>query len=636
LKLNFPGANPRPVLEPFRPLDTRISYFRGADPASWRSAVPVWGGVRYIDLYPGLDLELSGESGELRWRLVDRESQQAASRPEVRLRVEGADGVSLDGDMIRAATALGEIRLPLLTAPGYGSAGRPSAHSLEAGSFEIAAPFASGPAEQSMEASSAPGSRLVYSTYLGGSGGEDTDDEGRSNAVDGKGAAYVTGYTQTADFPVTPGAFDPTTEAWADAFIAKIDPSGSRLVYATYLGGNDISQGNGIAVDTQGAAYVTGWTSAADFPTTTGSFDPDYNASDFSEAFVVKLNPAGTALGFATFLGGEEDEVGQAIALGKNGAVFVAGWTTSPDFPATLNAFDRACGTDGLCNADPYHLSDAFIAVLNRQGSALKYATFLGGAASENGNGIAVDLSSAVYVTGVTRSPDFPVTARAFDRTCGTDGRCNPDDYGEDAFVAKLNPAGSKLAYATFLGGGSREAGLNLAVDRSGHAYVTGSTASADFPVTAAAFDRTLSPGLDTFVAKLNQKGSGLVYATFLGGDDLDCSMGCDIAVNEQGEALVAGDSLSANFPTTANALDRDCSSGDAFLAKLSADGARLRYATCVGGSDYDGATALSLDASGSAYLTGWTGSLDFPITLGAYDRDYNGEKEDIFLVKLR
>jgi hypothetical protein len=251
LKLSFVGANPHPRLEPFNHLDTRVSYFIGHDPAKWRADVPVWGGVRYVDLYPGMDLEVMGDGGRWAWQIAIRNSQFAVSN--VRLRVEGAEALTLDGDHLRLTTALGEYTLPLLQMVGAADANL--ANPTVTGD-QVALPFVSSSSPQS-QIRNPQSSDLLYSTFLGGS----NDDRGYAIAVDGAGSAYVTGYTQSSDFPTTAGAFDTSHNGDWDAFVVKVNAGGTGLAYATFLGGSGPDYGQAIAVDGAGNAYVTGYQS---------------------------------------------------------------------------------------------------------------------------------------------------------------------------------------------------------------------------------------------------------------------------------------------------------------------------------------------------------------------------------------
>jgi hypothetical protein len=616
LKLSFVGTNLQPRLEPFNRLDTHVSYFVGSDPANWRADVPVWGGVRYVGLYPGVDLEVTGDEGRWAWQLVCRADCQSAL-PHVRLRVEGADALSLDGDVLRLSTALGEYALPLLQV--VGAEGANLASPAITGD-QVVWPFASAipnpqlvlsPVEVSAIANPQSGaSDLLYSTFLGGSDW----DAGYAIAIDEAGSAYVTGATESSDFPTTAGSFDTSHSSGTDVFVVKVNAAGTGLAYAAFLGGSDGDTGFVIAVDGAGSAYVTGVTESSDFPTTAGAFDPWYSGND--DAFVVKVNAEGTGLAYAAFLGGSGWEWGRAIAVDRGGSAYVTGDTDSSDFPTTAGAFDTSYnGYD-----------DVFVVKVNAAGTGLAYATFLGGGSGDDrGYAIAVDGAANAYVTGLTVSPDFPTTAGAFDTS---------RDGWMDAFVIKVNAAGTGLAYATLLGGSDWDWGRAIAVDGAGSAYVTGLTESPDFPTTVGAFDTSLDGNQDAFVVKVNADGTGLAYATFLGGSS-HYDYGYAIAVDGAGSAYVTGQTDSADFPTTAGAFDTSYNgSEDAFVVKVNDDSTGLAYATFLGGSHGDSGYGIAVDGAGSAYVTGHTDSSEFPTTAGAFDTSYSGHT-DAFVVKI-
>jgi hypothetical protein len=305
-------------------------------------------------------------------------------------------------------------------------------------------------------------------------------------AVDSAGAAYVTGAT-SGDFPITPGAFD-TSVGFFAAFVTKLNPLGSGLVYSTYLGGSYVDGGVGIAVDSAGAAYVTGQAGSGDFPTTVGAFDTTHNGGGdifIADAFVTKLNSTGSGLQYSTYLGGSGDDFGLGIALDAAGSAYVTGRSESGEFPTTAGAYDTSFNGG----------ADAFVTQLDPGGSSLAYSTYLGGPSGfDTGRGIALDSAGAAFVTGETFAADFPTTAGAFDTSF---------NGGVDTFVTKLGPGGSSLAYSTYLGGSGDDVGEGIALDSAGAAYVTGDTLSGNFPTTAGAFDTSFNGARDAFVAKL-------------------------------------------------------------------------------------------------------------------------------------
>jgi hypothetical protein len=303
--------------------------------------------------------------------------------------------------------------------------------------------------------------------------------------VDGSGNAYVTGRTFSTDYDVTPGAFQTTYGGGlgADVFVTKLSPTGTALVYSTYIGGSGDESGRGIAVDGSGNAYVTGYTNSTDYDVTPGAFQTTYGGG-LMDVFVTKLNATGTALVYSTYIGGSGDDGGSGIAVDGSGNAHVTGYTESTDYDVIPGAFQTTNGGN----------SDVFVTKLNATGTALVYSTYIGGSANDYGSAIAVDGSGNAYVTGLTSSTDYDVTPWAFQTTNGG---------GRDVLVTKLNATGTALVYSTYIGGNGDELGRGIAVDGSGNAYVTGWTNSTDYDVTPGAFQTTNGGGADVFVTKV-------------------------------------------------------------------------------------------------------------------------------------
>jgi hypothetical protein len=455
---------------------------------------------------------------------------------------------------------------------------------------------------------------LSYSTFLGGK----ANDRGSAIAVDSSGNAYITGYTNSSNFP-TKGPFQPSSGGGADVFVTKLNATGTALVYSTYVGGSNNDIGNAIAVDSAGNAYVTGSTASANFPTMS-PLQAHLKGSE--DAFLLKLNPAGTALAYSTFLGGSGLDVAYGIAVDGSGDAYVTGTTGSTDFPTTPGAYQTT-------NPGPTFV-EAFVAHVNATGSSLVYATYLGGDFGAHGTSIAVDGSGNAYVTGNTSSTNF-ATAGAYQTVYG------------DAFVAKLNAAGTALVYATYLGGSGDDRGLGIAVDGAGNAYVTGVTASTNFP-TLNAYQPVYGGNGDAFVTEFNASGSALLYSTYLGGNGSDDSPGNGgaIAVDASGNIYVTGSTSSTNFPTLNAFQPTYGGGGDAFVAKINpsqSGTASLVYSSYLGGSGGGGdeGYGIAVDGSGNAYLTGETTSTDFPTTTNAFQTRFGGGKHtsDAFVTKI-
>jgi hypothetical protein len=442
----------------------------------------------------------------------------------------------------------------------------------------------------------ASGTALVYSTYLGGSdcgGGFGFFGNGlitfppHGLAVDDFGNAYVTGIPCSADFPVTKGAFQTKNPSGGAAFVTKLNPTGSELVYSTFLGGSGGDEANALALDDSGNVFIAGVTASTDFPVTKGAFQTKNRAeaiTNTTSAFVSKLNSAGTDLVYSTYLGGSGSSVGSgdmgnAIAVDGSGNAYIAGLTYSADFPVTKGAFQtRNRGITSEFAGD-----NAFVTKLNATGTGLIYSTFLGGSQTahspDSANALAVDGLGNAYVAGSTSDADFPITKDAFQtKNKAADLGQYP---GNNAFVTKLDPTGGALVYSTFLGGSGYglfsdgaggDAAYALALDDSGHAYVAGVTESANFPVTFNAFqakNRSFKIGLNAFVTELGPEGERLVHSTFLGGTKVDEATA--LALDGYGGVYVAGVAYSSDFPVSEGALQRtNRGEGNAFVTKLS------------------------------------------------------------------
>lgn len=451
-------------------------------------------------------------------------------------------------------------------------------------------------------------SGLVWSSFVGGSAAEN----GYDIALDGSGGVWVTGYTESADFPSTAGAFVATAEN-RDVFVIRLVAQGSEMSSSIVFGGSNLEEGMSMTLDGSGCVYVTGYTRSMDFPVTAGALDSIIEGD--SDAFVVKLEPAGGNLSYSTLLGGGGADYGRGIAVDNFGRALVIGATDAADFPATAGSFDESFNGG----------TDVFVARLDPWGSALDFATFLGGGLSDYGWGIALDVWGGAHLVGYTYSPDFPTTENALDTL-----HSGPSDV----FVAKLDSSGGELDYATFLGGNHLDAARSIAVDGWGSAHVTGYTFSQDFPVTPGAFDSALDPyDVDAFVAKLNPDGSALEYATFLGGERVDSGYG--VALDSSGKACVVGFTESENFPISAGAVEAvHNGERDVFVTLLGPSGDLLEYSTFLGGAEDDYAWDVVLDGWGDALVAGYTRSVDFPTTSGAF-RETSCGAEDVFVTRL-
>jgi hypothetical protein len=595
IKASFVGANPGVEVRGEGRLPHNNNYFLGNDPELWRTDVPNYSSVVYRDLWPGIDLRYHGNGKGMKYDFIVNPGAEVS---QIRVRYEGVNNLSITTQgALEARTAFGQVyeNVPLIYQEVDGGARRINGHYKiyegETFGFELEGGYNPG---QTLVIDP----ELVYSTYLGGAGG----DQGRAIAVDDNGNAYITGITASTNFPtqnpyqIEPGDFN------TDVFVSKISQSGDSLIYSTYLGGNSADLGYGIAVDGSGSAFLVGETSSNNFPTQ----NPYQNDQRIGDAFVTKLSPLGNSLIYGTYLGGFGTDEAFCIFVDSEGNAYVAGATTSDDFP-----IQNPYQTDQIGK-------DCFISKLSPSGDSLIYGTYLGGDSDDIVNGIAVDVFGNAYVAGNTSSTDFPVQ-NPYQDSLG--------DLWSDAFVSKLSPPGDSLIYSTYLGGDGADYGNGIAVGDDGSAYVTGGTWSTNFP-TENPYQTDPDFVGDVFVTKFSSSGDSLVYSTYLGGASSEEGYG--VVVDRQGNACVTGLTASANFPVV-DPYQTDQTFNDAFVTKLSPSGDALIYSTYLGGGDDDFGYGIAVDSLGEVYVAGQTYSTDFP-TLNPYQT--NQGSTDVFVSK--
>jgi predicted MPP superfamily phosphohydrolase len=605
----FIGENPSTVITGEHRLPNNNNYFIGNDPLNWQTNVPNYQSVTYNNVYPGIDLKYYANKNGLKYDFI---VNPGADFSQIQVHYTGISELSVTSNgALQVETRFGVIseNTPLVYQKIGGVTheiqGRYVLRSSNVFGFMIEGydpliPLVIDPA-------------IVYSTFLGGTG----DDHGYNIAVDANGSAYISGITDSSDFPTTPGAYDTTFNGRLDIFVTKLSPSGKTLVYSTFIGGADLDFTYNIAVDTHGSAYITGGTVSSDFPTTPGAYDTTFNNDE--DGFVTKLSPSGNTLVYSTFLGGGSDkrdiEAGEGIVVDVDGFAYISGTTDSSDFPTTPGAYDTALNG----------ITDGFVTKLSPSGNTLVYSTYLGGYSYEWFGVITVDGNGSAYITGITDSSDFPTTPGAYDTAL---------NGHSDVFMTRLSPSGNTLIFSTFLGGTSNESRADsLALDAMGYTYIAGYTDSIDFPTTPGAFDTTYNGHGDVFVTKLSPSGKTLVYSTFLGGTDGE-SHG-EIAVDVNESVYITGVTNSSDFPTTPDAYDTTYNGDyDVFVTKLSPSGNTLVYSTFLGKNNEDVGFDIAMDTNGYTYITGTTNSSDFPTTPDAYDTTYNGDY-DVFVTKL-
>ncbi|MGC1360719.1 MAG: SBBP repeat-containing protein, partial [Silvibacterium sp.] len=589
VRMELIGANTRAQAAGVDPLPGKSNYFVGNDPAKWHTDVPTYAKVRYQSIYPGIDLLYYGnQEGRLEHDFVispgaDPNAIVLSMRDNQGTAAPENGGLTLHtktGNLtLRSPVVYQEIKGERKTIPAtYTLAGNQIRFKL--GSYDRNAPLVIDPVIQ-------------YSGNFGGGG----IDAGGRVAVDGSGNAYVSGVTYSTNFPLVKPFQSYPEKSTENAFVAKINSTGTALVYSTYLGGktgNDITSSSGIAVDNTGRAYVTGTTNAVDFPVKNAYQSASAGGID---AFITVFSPTGNTLIYSTYLGGSGGGFGIGIALDSSQNAYITG-ASGVGFPT-------------LHSVQPQ--GNVFVAKFNKAGT-LQYSSVIGDSPISNGlptnvAAIAVDTEGSAYITGSTNSQSFPIRNPAFQSKC----LACPDENG---FVTKFAPSGASLVYSTFLGGPQTNSGNAIAVDTSGNAYIGGFTGH-EFPVTSNAFQKIFGGGgLDGFVAKLNPSGTGLIFATYLGGMFRDDVLG--LALDEYRQVYVTGITSSPNFPLKASMQSFANRGQESFLTTLSNSGSSIvYYSTYLYVQNNEGPAGIAVDKALNVYLTGRTHG-EVPTTPGA------------------
>ena len=616
IHMHLVGGNAEPQIAAGSQLPGVTNYYIGSDRSQWQTGVKQFAGVSYRDVYPGVNMAFHGEQRQLEFDFI---VAPGASPAPIQLGFSGARWITTDGSgNLLLASAAGNVVLhkPVAYQEIDGKRQNVAAEFVEESNNRVT--FALGNYDHSRELVIDPS--LSYATYLGGS----AEDEAFAIAVDGSGKTYITGQTSSPSFNGKPAG--PTL----NVFVTRLNSSGTSFDYTDIFeatggsgncsaSGTGACSGNAIAVDGSGNVYVAG-SATAGFPTLL-AYKAAYGGGS-SDAFVLKLNASG-ALVYSTYLGGSGQDIANGVAVDGSGNIYVAGTTASANFPTAGTPIQSSNKGQG----------DAFVSKLDSTGTTLSYSTYLGGTQGDIATGIALDSSNNIYVAGSTESTDFPTTTGAFQTTAGGSG---------DAFVTEIKADGTE-GYSTYLGGSGTDNGFDIAVDAAGEAYVTGNTASANFP-TANPAQATLagSSSENAFVSKLNAGGSLLLFSTYYGGTQADSATA--IALDSFGDAYITGQTTSSNFPVS-NAFQQSLSgTSDAFVTEFSNTGFVV-YSSYLGGTGVEdslsGATGsgsavggIAVDSSSNAYLAGETSSTTgFPASGG--QTSYGGGDADGFVAKV-
>ena len=614
--LEFAGSNSIiPVAE--NPSKVEYNYFLGANPNGWDIGCLSYERIVYYNLYEKVDLVYELINGKLKYEFF---VYPGANPEDIRIQWQGP--ISLDlkeegiGVKIKDRNSVESKILFTDSNPiCFQSRNRDI---ITDGFFEIINERTYGfkiPSYDSTQLLIIDPVYLTYSTFLSGS----LNDLGKAIAVDELGYIYVGGHSWSVDFPVINSVQDPVSNG--DVVIIKLSPDGSKMIFASWVGGTLNDFPKDMAIDKNGQIYVAGSTYSDDFPTVNAYNDTWDGSGSERDVFVFKLSSDGSTLFYSTYVSAEDGDTCEGLVVGDDGTVYVVGQTDSINFP-TVNALNAT--------GDPSS-SDGFLFRLSSDGSELLFSTYLSGSSTDNAYDVDIDDQGDVYVVGESQSSDFPTTSGVFNETGSGSGI-------SDIFVLKISPDGSTLNYSTFVAGSSGDSASGITVDDSGNAYVVGTTLSSDFP-TVNAYNSTYSESYADFVVfKLSPAGDSLRYSTFIGGNDQEFSE--EIAIDDSGNAYIVGLTQSTNFPTTPDALDcwGDGSTGlnDIVVVKLSNDGGSLLYSTYVSGLGTEYAHGIAVDSEGSIYFTGETQTSDYPLVNALnYTGDGAGAYFDIIVSKI-
>ena len=609
VKLSFVNPN-APVIEGTDVLTHYNNYFIGNDPKKWASNCRNFAKVTYQDVWQGIDLAYFFTPEGLKYEYyVD----PVAKIQDLQIKVEGADLLNRDSTL-QIITSIGTIQDTNLLVFEEDTI------KIIQADFSIDNNIISFQDIPLLRTKPIVIDPLLYSTYLGGSGW----DYSNGIEMDANCNVFILGNSQNSDFASTAGVLQGTNKGSNDVFLSKFDLNMTTLQFTTFLGGSGVENGLGLAVDSSGNSYITGYTQSSDFPVTAGAFQTSYKGNYYTDAFVSKINSTGTSLSYSTYMtsdpGNNYNEggaLGYKIRVDSSGNAYICGSTTSKDFPTTSGAYQTTYK----------NYRDVIVFKLNSTGSSLVYSTYIGGSSDlEEAYDIRIDSSGNAYITGKTCSDDFPVTTGSY--------QTSKNGYW-DAFVTKLNADGSKLLYSTYLGGSTsdQESGFKITVDNSGNAYVAGYTESNDFPITSGVYQSINNNGWDTFISKLNSTGSSLLFSSYLGGSGNEFPY--SILLDSSANIYILGATSSSDWPTSTTAIQNTLKgSQDSYIVKLNSTCTTLLFSTYFGGSDiefpYGGAI---FDSSNNIIFSGYTTSIDYPITSDAYQATNKGNS-DAFISK--
>lgn len=608
VRVRLAGANHQAEVQGQHELPGHVNYLIGRDSSRWHRGVPMFAEVSYRGIYPGIDVVYHGsDQHRLEYDFVVAPN---ANPNSIRMAISGGDKLSVNGngDLLIAAgsSELTEHR-PIAYQTIDGQRKLVEARYTISGN-DVAIKL--GAYDRNREVVIDP--TITYESYLGGDGA----DNATGLFQDSSGNIFLAGSTASTNFPTSSGAFQTALSGTRDAFVTKLAPGGSSIVFSTYLGGNATTDGMALAVDVNDIPTVVGTTTSDDFPVVNG-IQPALSGP--SDGFFAQLNPDdGSALLLSSYIGGTGDDCVNGVAVNSSANLFLAGITSSSNFPVTEGAIQTTFGGG---------TSDGFFSQVGTSVVSLVDSTYLGGTGADSANGIAVDANGGAYLTGRTASSNFPVTTGAFQTTlAGT----------QNAFVSKVASDGT-LGFSTFLGGSSSDEGNGIALtpDSPPEIAITGNTDSTDFP-THTPTQAAIGGGVDAFVSEFDNTGARLLFSTFLGGADLDSGNAIQFASTFE-DVVVTGLTSSDNFPTKSAFQNSLSGTQDAFLTDINMAKPIIDSSSYFGGNGVTDGAALFLNSDATAALfAGFTNSDNLNTTSDAFQKTYGGGNSDAFLVGVK
>ena len=579
------------------------NYFIGNNPSKWATNVPAFHKVLLHNVFDNIDMELSVDNGQPRYNFI---VQTGGNPAQISMHIDGADRITIKNNSLVLTTQIGDKSHGDIVA--FQNKKTIECRATITGSNNLS--FDVGTYDNSKPLYIDP---LVYSTFLGASSEDVVIDVALGNAD----TIYMAGYTWSADFPISSGAYQHDLKGASDAFICGFSPDGSNLLFSTYLGGQLRDWGINLAYN--GDIILSGITSSDDFPVTANAFQNEINAG--GDVFVASLNSFGSNLNFSTFVGGFGTDFPNGMDVSASRGIIVGGYTTSKDFPVTPDAFKSQYSGDGFTH-------DGFFFIMDFNGANMLYSSYFGGYYEDKINGVTFDKydTTALYLTGVTMSPDFPISGDAYDSIV--------DEEHADAFLTSFH--GSFIGYSTVFGGRGYDETAAITANSMGDVIISGETYSDDFPITANAFMSSYQLLSDGFITVFHPDGNpntnDLRYSSYFGGAGDETV--ADISLKNQNLVYLAGVTNSFNFPTTSGAVSTEqIGNEDAFLIRFNTDNGNMDYSTYLGGSFPEGCFAIAEKSNSDVVMIGSTYSFDFPVTANAFDSSYNSENStDAFM----